>query len=204
MSTDMADPEALSSEEGEAMSLLVQAEALAILGPHEVAFAVAMRRTAKEFIERVLAKYQPAKREKDAEKRVLLDAEKAELALPQRLLAVVNDKLGAYEQARRLEQLMLEARAAQEAQATGALVPAPPPTRPKVEGLAFVAQYEVHVYDPHALAAAVAAGTLPPDAIVANLAVLREVAKRAAQASAARPVRLPGCTVVERLGPRGV
>jgi hypothetical protein len=196
----------------DALAVVVEAEALVIADQASFEYAATVRRTAKDLIAKVEGVYKPLKQAADKSKRVILDQEKAALELPNKVLAIVNEKLAAYETTQRREKAMAEARAAQEAAMLEAarpkvpgvvqmplVVPAAPVEVPRVAGLGFQSYWRVEITDLGAFVQAVASGQFGTLALLEpNLSLLKDMATQAKG-----QIKIPGAVIHEDRRPRG-
>lgn len=180
-------------------ALVLEAEELVIETPEDYEAGVHLRAGLKRLIKEIQDAYRPIKKAQDEAKAVTLAEERRRLEGPQEALGTVNARLEAFEASRRRERMLAEARAAQEAQATGHPVPAVPVVEvPHVEGFGFSTHWTAEVTDKLALIQAVAAGQVTPDI----LEVVPQVANALARASKGA-VTVPGLRFVATRRTRG-
>lgn len=211
----MAEQTALAVTEGVdddlALAIVVEAEDLVVNDQVSFEYAATVRRTVKDMIEAVTARWKPIKQKQDQAKKLILDQERAELATPERVLAIVNKKLADYETAQRREKAIAEARAAEEAKRLEAaqvkagvtqpmpvVVPAAPVQVPKVAGLGFQTYYRVEVTDRMAFIRGVAGGFGSAMLLEPNQAMLRDLATLHKG-----QIEIPGAVIHEDRRPRG-
>jgi hypothetical protein len=210
MSEALAVPD---QDDDAALAIVVEAEELVVNDQATFEYAAVVRRTVKDMIDTITARWKPIKQKQDQAKRLILDQEKAELATPERVLAIVNKKLADWEKKQRLEKVIAEARAAEEAQRIEAarpaplpgapppmpvVVPAAPVEMPKAAGLGFQTYYKVEIIFPMAFIKAVADGWGSPQMLEPNLSMLNDLAKRHKG-----QIEIPGGVIHEDRRPRG-
>jgi hypothetical protein len=137
-----------ATEEG--LAIIGEAEALQVTDAPSFEAAAAMLRRLKNEILTRRAHYKPLKQAADQAKAALLDQERAHLAGRLRAEEILKAAMSAYETAQRRERMLAEARAAQEAKETGAMVPAVPVAVPQATGVTFSSRWKGVVTDPRA------------------------------------------------------
>jgi len=190
-------------------ALVVQAEEIKIVDQASMERAVEFRRGLKRLIEEIREEYKGQKQAIDASKRVVLDKEKARLALPEEAKELVDQKLERWDAKQRQEHLAAEIAAAREAKETGIAVPAPPPA--KVDGFGFSTHYKYVVLDKVALMLAASTGKFSTEIIEVNDALANDWArmlgpntKAAEKPGTVVPMPgVPGLGLVAERRPRG-
>lgn len=214
MTEALAVPEVLDDD---ALAIVVEAEDLVVDSQVSFEYAATVRRTVKDMIEAITGRWKPIKQKQDQAKKLILDQERAELAMPERVLGIVNKKLADYETAQRREKAIAEARAAEEARRIEAarpkpepgapapmpvVVPAAPVQMPKVSGLGFFTTYsleeDVQAGGRMALIKAVAGGWGTAMVLEPNMPMLKDLVT-----TSKGSVKVPGYRVVENRRPRG-
>jgi hypothetical protein len=209
--TALAVPEELDDD---ALALVVEVEELVVNSQETFEYAATLRKLAKDMIATLEGRWKPLKQAQDAAKRKLLDQEQADLAMPKKVLGIVNDKLAAYETAQRREKQIAEARAAQEARAIEAarpkpepgapppmpvVVPAAPVEMPKVAGLGFRTYWRLEETSRTEFIAAVAAKKFgSPMCLEPNLPMLNDIVR-----AAKGQIVVPGFRIHEERRPQG-
>lgn len=214
--------EDLDEGQQDAIVVIAAAELLKVTDTASYEKAAGFRKHVKALIKQVEEFFEPLKRKALESHRTIVAQEKKSLEGPTQALAIVNGAITTYETAQRREQLIAQARAAEEAKQIEASRPAPAPGQPpllpvvvparpveipKVDGLGFATFYHGHVVDKRALCRAIAEEKVTPDVFDAVQKILDEWARTYGPSTAAAvnpgtQYPMPGvpgvCIVAER------